>query len=39
MGVDPSVAVAGARRTLRRLELEAYASVMTAFRAQGPLTG
>ena len=59
MGVDPSLAVVSARRTLRRLgklvnclcavrqyaifffrvELEAYASVMSAFRAQGPLTG
>ena len=60
MVVDPSLAVVGARRTLRRLgtdlalsrpvpesyllsclnaELEAYASVMSAFRAQGPLTG
>lgn len=28
----------GARRTLRKLELEAYASVISAFRAQGQLT-
>ncbi|KAL5476149.1 hypothetical protein EMCRGX_G026060 [Ephydatia muelleri] len=38
MGVELGLSNTQARRTLRRIELEAYASVVTAFRAQGPLT-
>lgn len=38
MGVELGLTNTQARRTLRRMELEAYASVVSAFRAQGPLT-